>query len=110
MENTISFTSIKPAVMRRVYGIWFVKKALPWLALEGVAVYIVLQQLAEHVFVNHVLANAALHTFARTPIAFAQYFMQALLNTDMVVQILIALSAVCLVLLARQMSRLVRFG
>jgi len=72
--------------------------------------YVVLEQLAGRVFVNHVLANAASHTFARSPFALAQYFMQALMNTHLLVQLLIAGSAIFSILLMRELRRVVRFA
>jgi len=72
--------------------------------------YVVLEQLAGRVFVNHVLANAALHTFARSPFALLQYFMQALMHTNLFVQLLIAGSAIFSILLIRELWRVMQFA
>lgn len=96
---------LKQRIMRRVYAIWFVKQVLPWLVLHGVLMATVLYTLAERVFINHMLQNAALHTFARSPSMFAYYFFRAFLNTEILVQILVVGSLLFGTLIARDLWR-----
>lgn len=92
---------LKNRIMHRVYGIWFVRRVLPRLLIEGAVAFIIVRELANRVFVNHVLSNAALHTFARTPLEFVQYFGRAFMNTESLTQILLAGSFILASLLVR---------
>ena len=89
MDTTLS-PSIKKIVMRRVRVIWFMRRVLPLLVLETVVVAIIARQLAESIFFNQVLQNAIIHTFARSPAMMADFFFRAFLNTDTIVQLLVA--------------------
>jgi len=89
MDTTLS-PSIKKIVMRRVRVIWFMRRVLPLLVLETVVVAIIARQLAESIFFNQVLQNAIIHTFARSPVMMADFFFRAFLNTDTIVQLLVA--------------------
>src|SRR3989344_4070900 len=53
MEN-----SIKSNVMRRVYMIWFLRRAFSPLAVKGYFVLALLWQLGERVWVRQIIANA----------------------------------------------------
>lgn len=96
---------LKTAIMRRVRMIWFVRRALPWLILETAVVAVVALRVAEYVFVNKVLENAVLHTFARSPFMIVPYFARAFLNTGLVEQILLAGSLTFAFLLVRDLMR-----
>lgn len=100
-----SSSHIKETVMRRVRLIWFVRRALPWLVLETAVVAVVAQRMAEHVFVNKVLENAVLHTFARSPVMIVPYFVQAFWSTGIVEQVLIVGAIAFSFLLMRDLVR-----
>lgn len=89
MNITIS-PSVKKIVMRRIRVIWFVRRVLPLLIFETAAVTLIVRQLAESIFFNQVLQNAIAHTFSRSPFMIADFFIRAFLNTDTVVQLLVA--------------------
>lgn len=108
MEDTIISPHIKTTVMRRVKIIWFLRRVLPFLALEIVASMYMLSKIAEQVFVNHVLQNAAVHTFTRSPIMFADFFLRAFVNTEIAVQTLVIVSLVGGILITRDASRTLR--
>ena len=99
---------IKKTVMRRVRAIWFMRRVLPLLVLETVAVAFIVRQLAAYVFFNQVLQNAIAHTFTRSPVMMADFFFRALLNTDLAVQILAAGSVLIGALLLRDTVRTLR--
>lgn len=99
---------LKTTIMRRVRVIWFARRVLPLLVLETVAVALVVQQLATNVFVNHVLQNAIIHTFSRSPVMMADFFFRAFLNTETLVQMLVLGSLVVGMLLARDAARTFR--
>ena len=107
MEYTIS-PYIKTTIMRRVKAIWFFRRVLPFLAVELALVAIVLQQIASSVFVNHVIQNAAVHTFERSPVMFADFFFRAFLNTETLIQTLVIASLIGSVFLLRDMARTFR--
>lgn len=98
-------THLKQAIMRRVWTIWFVRRVLPWLALEAAAVWFVLTKMAEQVFVNKVLQNAVVHTFSRSPFEFPSFFIRAFFNTDVLVQTLIMALLTAGILLVRDLTR-----
>ncbi|OGZ54071.1 MAG: hypothetical protein A3H64_00480 [Candidatus Ryanbacteria bacterium RIFCSPLOWO2_02_FULL_45_11c] len=99
MDITLS-PSIKKIVMRRVRVIWFMRRVLPLLVLETLAVMLIARQLAESIFFNQVLQNAIVHTFTRSPVMMADFFFRAFMNTDTIVQLLVAGSLLVGVLFA----------
>ena len=103
METTSP--KLKQRIMRRVYGIWFVKRVLPRLVGETIVVYIAVTQIAAHVFINHVLANAVLHTFSRSPITIFNYFANALINSEVLVQTMLMSSVVLAGFMLRDIVR-----
>src|SRR3989338_2926600 len=107
MDTTLS-PSIKKIVMRRVRVIWFMRRVLPLLVLETVVVAIIARQLAESIFFNQVLQNAIIHTFARSPVMMADFFFRAFLNTDTIVQLLVAGSLLVCMLFSRDSFRTFR--
>ena len=107
MEYLIS-PHIKTTVMRRIKAIWFFRRVLPYLIAELAIVAVVLQQIASSVFVNHVIQNAAVHTFERSPVMFADFFFRAFLNTEILVQTLVAATLIGGIFLARDMMRTFR--
>ncbi|TSC70049.1 MAG: hypothetical protein G01um101470_900 [Parcubacteria group bacterium Gr01-1014_70] len=107
MDIAIS-PSIKKIVMRKVRIIWFVRRVLPLLLLETVAVGFIVRQLAASVFFNQVLQNAIVHTFSRSPVMMADFFFRAFLNTDIAVQLLIAGSVLMGMLFLRDAGRTLR--
>lgn len=107
MDIAIS-TSIKKIVMRRVRVIWFVRRVLPLLVLETAVVALIARQLAESIFFNQVLQNAIVHTFAHSPVMMAGFFFRAFLNTDIMVQLLVAGSLLVGMLFMRDAFRTFR--
>lgn len=103
MQTTSNY--LKQAIMRRVWTIWFVRRVLPWLALEAAALWFVLAKMAEQIFVNKVLQNAVAHTFSRSPFEFPSFFIHAFLNTETLVQTLIIALLTASILLARDLAR-----
>lgn len=96
-------------VMRRIYAIWFVKRALPRLAIETAALYVIVSKVSELIFVNRILANAALHTFSKSPTALGSYFMNAFLNAEFLVQTLLVASIAALFFATRDLIRAKNF-
>ncbi len=103
METTSS--KLKGRIMRRVYGIWFVKRVLPRFLAETVVVYVAVTQIAQHVFVNRVLANAVLHTFSRSPVTILDYFANAFMNSEIAVQAMLMGSIVLAGFMLRDIVR-----
>src|SRR3989338_9309257 len=50
-------SNIKTRIMRRVYGIWFVRRVVPTVATFSFFTYIVMTETAEKFFVAKVLSN-----------------------------------------------------
>ncbi|OGZ46557.1 MAG: hypothetical protein A3J54_02595 [Candidatus Ryanbacteria bacterium RIFCSPHIGHO2_02_FULL_45_13b] len=107
MEITLS-SSIKKRIMRRVHIIWFTRRVLPLLTLETLAVAFIARQLADSIFFNHVLQNAIVHTFSRSPVMMADFFFRAFLNTDIMIQFLIMGSVLVGILFLRDTVRALR--
>lgn len=103
-----SHTMIKQNIMRRVRFIWFTRRVLPALILEVVGGVLFIQKIAEYVFVNNVLQNAVTHTFTRSPVMFADFFFRALINTEIMVQVLLLASALAAFLFAKDIRRSLR--
>lgn len=110
MNITLS-PSIKKNIMRRVHVIWFTRRVLPLLILETVAVALTVRQLAESIFFNHVLQNAIVHTFSRSPVMMIDFFFRAFVGTESTMQFLILGSTLIALLFARDTFRAIRtFG
>lgn len=107
MENILS-PHIKKIIMRRVRVIWFVRRVLPLLILETAAVALVVRQLAQSIFFNHVLQNAVVHTFSRSPVTIVDFFFRAFLNTESAIQLLVLGSILVGMLFARDALRTLR--
>lgn len=107
MEHNIS-PHIKTTIMRRIKTIWFFRQVFPFLAAEFIISAAVLQQIANSVFVNHIIQNAAVHTFERSPFMFADFFFRAFLSTDILVQGLVIVSLIGGAFLTRDMTRTLR--
>lgn len=101
-------SSIKKRIMRRIHIIWFTRRVLPLLVLETAAAGFIARQLAEYIFFNHVLQNAVVHTFSRSPIMIVDFFFRALLHTDIAVQFLLAVSVFMIILFLRDAARTIR--
>ncbi|OGZ44499.1 MAG: hypothetical protein A2719_05245 [Candidatus Ryanbacteria bacterium RIFCSPHIGHO2_01_FULL_45_22] len=107
MDITLS-PSIKKIIMRRVHVIWFTRRVLPLLVLETAAVTLIVRQLAESIFFNHVLQNAIVHTFSRSPVMMIDFFFRAFIGTESAVQFLMLGSLLIALLFARDALRAIR--
>jgi len=104
--NTFTPSSqFNQTIMRRIWGIWFVRRVLPWLVLEVAAAALVLQKFAEYVFVNRVFHNATLHTINRSPFDIFSFFTNAFFNTEFIVQALLISSLAVGLLFVKQLFK-----
>jgi len=80
---------LKNKIMRRVYAIWFVKKALPYLAAETAAFAGFMFFLGQQVYVANVLKYSAevLSGNMAHPLAFVSFAADLFLRTRLGVQI-----------------------
>jgi hypothetical protein len=96
---------MKQRIMRRVTFIWFSRRVLPFLLLEILTVWFATVKIAEYVFVNQVFYNATIHTLSRSPFMMINFFFRAFMNTEMLVQLLIAASCIGGSLIMRDLLR-----
>jgi hypothetical protein len=108
MDTYIPSPYIKQTVMRRIKMIWFGRRVLPLFILESMAIWFAAHKIAEYVFVNHVLQNAIIHTFSRSPLMIFNYFFHAFMNTENMVQMFILASFIGSALFAWQTFQTVR--
>lgn len=94
--------------MRRIYMIWFIRRALPMLSLEAGVITFVLYSIANQVFVNNVLRNAVAHTFSRSPVMLADFFFHAFLNTEFIIQFFLVAFGIFGILLFKDARRAFR--
>lgn len=96
MILTPSSTLIK-RVMRRVYAIWFLKKAVPVLVLEVSLLIFALTQFAKHVFVANVLRNIAASGTHPGPLT--QFLFDAFVSASAIIELMIILGVIAVIAL-----------
>lgn len=95
-------STLQTRIMRRVNAIWFLRRALPVLTLEVMAIGLFVAQFAERVHVANVFRNIA--ASGTQPTALAQFMVDAFLATDILVEGVIAGIVVAAVLFVRSTS------
>lgn len=108
--NSIKFENpMQAQIMRQVYLVWFFKKALPFVLLEGLILFILLNQVARYVFVEKVL-EGFVKIFFSNPFEFLAFFGKTFLKTKTIVQIsLIGSSALALILSKNILQCVIQF-
>jgi hypothetical protein len=97
-------THLKRRVMRRVYGIWFMRSVLPVLALEVGILVVGIGMIGSIVFVEKVIANA-LTISVGNPVKFLSYSITAFMSTTALTQAILILLVVGGVFLLRDIYR-----
>lgn len=80
---------LKNRIMRRVYGIWFVKKVLPYVAAEAAVFTGFLYFIGREVYVANVIqyASSVLAGNMAHPMAFVAFALDIFIHTELAVQI-----------------------
>ncbi|OGG39604.1 hypothetical protein A2127_00345 [Candidatus Jorgensenbacteria bacterium GWC1_48_12] len=81
--------NLKTKIMRRVYGIWFVKKVLPYVAAEAAVFIGFLYFIGREVYIANVLqyTTSVLTADMAHPMAFVSFAMDMFIRTELGVQI-----------------------
>src|SRR3972149_5787269 len=82
-------SELKNRIMRRVYGIWFVKKVLPYVAAETAVFTGFLYFIGHEVYVANVIkyASSVLTGNMAHPMAFVSFALDIFIHTELVVQV-----------------------
>ncbi len=94
--------------MRKIYGIWFVRRMLPILALETAVIGAVALFMQGFIKYGH-LINNTLYRWSHHPVSnMGSFWLEAFMHTELVMKALLAATVVVLGLLARDAFRTVR--
>lgn len=98
-------TDLKTKIMRRVYGIWFVKKVLPYLVTEAAVFAGFLYLIGQNVYFAMVIKYAAgiLTANATNPIAWLTFAAGIFIHTRLIVQFLALGSLLMIVLVFKNL-------
>lgn len=97
---------LRRRIMRRVYGYWFIRHAAPTLVLQMLALILLAVGIHEFVSVKFVAANAIATMTSLS--AFANFIGSAIANTGFIPQLLFGASGALLLLMGRDLSRIMR--
>lgn len=106
MRNNSISISVKPRIMRRVYGVWLAKLLAPVVFFE-LPVFVALIKLSSnYIFVKRVLENMAESFSGITQLI--NFLTHAFLNTSIETKIVLALSAIITVWLVKDVARSIK--
>ncbi len=97
-----NYSLLKTRIMRRVYAIWILRKALSQRSLKIMVILATFWQIKNLVYVRAVIANAPSITDL---VANLRFFSAALLHTQFAVQISILASAILMLWVARDIQK-----
>ena len=81
--NNIYSNQLKSRTMRKVYGIWFMKRVLPWLAAEFVVLSTIFAGAQSYLSFGHILTNAVVRVKYYSLLSFSDFLMSAVTNADL---------------------------
>lgn len=90
---------LKKRIMRRVYAIWFVRRALPLLGGSAFGLLVAYRATADSFFVEKIIENFLVVSVSNIWAA-PRFFLAALLNADPRAVVVIAFSCVVAILLS----------
>src|SRR3989344_7438318 len=79
---------LKNRILWKIYLIWFLRRIVPLILLQVLALGLVLQLFSKNVFVSQVLRNAGL-VASDNYLAILKYLAKAFLNTHLITQLVI---------------------
>jgi len=96
--------NIKKRILARIYIIWFIKRVIPLIIIQILALAVALKLFAKNVFVSKVLQNSSIAADSGYWI-FSKYLAVSFLNTRPIIQICILLGLGISALLIRDFIR-----
>lgn len=96
--------TIKKRILARVYISWFIKRVIPLIIIQALALAAALKLFAKNVFVSRVLQNASVAADSGYWV-FSKYLLISFLNTRPIIQICILLGLGLGALLIRDFIR-----
>ncbi|MEK7612147.1 MAG: hypothetical protein AAB407_02300 [Patescibacteria group bacterium] len=91
-------------IMRRVYGVWFLRSTAPLLVIEIIFFIILFGLIADRIFVEHVVKNTILASYGN-PFRSLAYLTASFVRTSFAIKTVLVLIASCLVLTLRDINR-----
>ncbi len=85
MDDNIS-KECRSEIMRRVHGIWFVRRVLPFVLGEIAVFAVAISVIANQVFVERVVDNIAAHTSVNSVFSLWGFSTYAFMNAEIMVQ------------------------
>jgi len=98
---------LKSRVMRRVYGIWFLRSVLPWVLMEMALLALFFWQMTDYVWVRFVWENFIIYAKAH-PLGFLGFPVNAIMWADMASQLTLLGLAVAGALFAKDIAKSMR--
>jgi len=96
---------LKPRIMKRIYGIWFLKRVAPWFGLEIMALSVFIFYINTHIALSSVVGNTITHTVANSTFSLLDFLYSAYLYTEMTIRLVLIGFATLLFLLTRNCLR-----
>src|SRR3989344_2083114 len=108
MNQNIYQKKLQDRTMRHVYGIWFVRKVLPGLALEAGALAVFAVGVQGFVKWGH-LVNNLIYRWTHHPIwRMDDFWLEAFRNTELTTKLIVLAAAVAIVFMVRDAIRAAR--
>lgn len=92
---------LKPRIMRRVYGIWFLRRVAPWIGVEILALSVFIFYINMNVALTSVIGNTITHTLANSTFSLVDFVYSAYMYTETTVQLALAGFMVVVFVLSR---------
>ena len=96
---------LKPRIMKRIYGIWFLKRVAPWFGLEIMALSVFIFYINTHIALSSVVGNTITHTVANSTFSLLDFLYSAYLYTEITIRLVLIGFATLLFLLTRNCLR-----
>lgn len=104
MKSNAARANLKFRIMKRVFGLWFLRSMVPLLVIEIIVAVLAIYLFAKFIFVAAVVNNALTAAFGN-PFKLVVYLWKAFLGTRGEIQALIVAMALVGLLLLRDLNR-----
>ncbi len=108
MMTDLRARRLKSRTMRRVYGMWLVRRVLPILVLEIATIVFIVSAVQGYMSFGGVFANMTERATDHSFISFMRYLSDILVNTDHMIKLFIVGAAASSWLIARDMANIMR--
>lgn len=96
--------NLRNRIMKRIFGIWFLRHTMPLVILELIGLFVALSFFARLVFVEKVVSNA-LTAAVGNPFKLFTYLVSAFLGSEFTTQAVIVILLAVVILVLRDLNR-----